>query len=134
MATNIASGDLIMCMNSEGQEEHGLANGLVGVANSVLSTPDGEYVNTFVESVGKFVVVNADRFVKAYRLFYRIWPETGDYEYLDGEEAPSEEGTYVDITLTVPETMLSSLEEVLKEVFKNFQPPKKEGEVDEAAH
>ena len=121
MTTNIASGDKIICINPEGQEEHGLTYGLVGVANSVLTTPDGEYVNTFVESVGKFVVANADRFVKAYTLSYRIWPETGAYELLSEGGEVNEEGNYADITLTVPETMLSSMEEVLKEVFRNFQ-------------
>jgi len=114
MATNIRSGDEVICINAEGLEEYKMYRGFLGVANNITSTPDGEFITVYSEDVGKFLAMGAERFQKAFRVTYRLWRDTGEYVLLDNNKEPPTEGNYFDVTITLPETELPNIDTVLK--------------------
>lgn len=118
MTTSIKMGEEVLCMNDKGIEDTGIRYGAKYVANNVMVIPgQGDFVGVFVESVGQIVVVDADRFEKAYTLHYRIFHDAMTYVLIDDtfdEEDHKDKGeNYADITITLPESRLKDVEEVL---------------------
>jgi len=115
--TKIKMGEDVLCMNIEGVEDTGLQTGVKYQANNVMVIPgQGDYVGVFVEAAGQIVVVDADRFEKAHTLHYRILHDTMTYLLIDDtwdEEAHKDDDNFLDITITLPESQLDNLEEVL---------------------
>ena len=111
--TNIQIGDEILCMNADGMEDHGLCRGGMYSANSVMAVPgQGDYIGVFVEDKGQIVVVDAERFEKAHRINFRVWPD-GNYVVKDENFEEVEDETAIDGGVTIPESMLEHLDEVI---------------------
>lgn len=120
MATNIQSGDEVLCTNAEGMEEYKMYRGFLGTALNITSTPDGEFITVYSEDVKKFLVMNVDRFQKAFRLTYRLWKDSGEYILLNDNKEPPTEGKYFDVTITLPESELENIDLVMQQALDSI--------------
>lgn len=115
--TNIKMGEDVLCVNAKGIEDTGLQYGAKYVANNVMVIPgQGDFVGVFIESVGQIVVVDANRFEKAYTLSYRVFSDTKKYVLIDDtwkEKDHEDDTNFMDITITLPESQLDNIEEAL---------------------
>lgn len=120
---DIKMGDLVLCVNAKGMEEHGLQYGGKYSANTVMNIPgQGEYVGVIVPERGQILVVEASRFEKAHTLKYRVWTLGGEYvlidEDFDAEDHLDKKGSYTDVSLTLSESNLGDIEEAIAQVLK----------------
>lgn len=141
--TNLKSGDSCICINAEGVEEYGVTLGGRYPVNIVNIIPgQGEFVGILVcegkeEETGcRVIVLEASRFEKAYTVTYRIWLKSGDYILLDNsfneEDHQEKEDPYVDITITLPESKLQDIDQVLSKATNDIIASRKQVEEDDA--
>jgi hypothetical protein len=111
-------------MNDKGMEGYDLQYGKTYTANTAMEIPgQGDYVGVFVN--GRVVVVDADRFEKAYQLKYRVWAEDGTYVLMDEEFDPEDYedkiGAYSDVAVVLPESQLENIEVALGQLVASMR-------------
>lgn len=121
--TDIQMGEDILCINNEGLEDVGLRVGVKYQANNVMVIPgQGDFIGVYDDIVQQILVVDADRFERAYTLSYRLFYETKQYALMDDTFDPEDHKDkgeqYMDVTLILPESQLDNIDAALAHAFE----------------